>query len=58
MEYIVLIYIRSEKGVLKIHKVEEFVDSRFVHEYFNAERERRKVCDGGIDQGAMQFAKL
>lgn len=34
-----LIYIRPERnGALKIHKVDEFVDSRFVHEYFTAEK--------------------
>jgi hypothetical protein len=43
MECIMFIYIRSEKGVLKLHKVNEFPDTRYVDVYFSAERERRKV---------------
>lgn len=35
-----LIYIRSERGQLKIHHVDEFADTRFVHEFFTAERQR------------------
>jgi len=43
MECILFIYIRSEKGALKLHKVDEFADTRFVDMYFSAERERRKA---------------
>ncbi|KZP13635.1 hypothetical protein FIBSPDRAFT_1049321 [Athelia psychrophila] len=38
-EYMMLIYIRSERGQLKIHRVDEFADTRFVHEYFTAEKQ-------------------
>ncbi|KZP04460.1 hypothetical protein FIBSPDRAFT_1049303 [Athelia psychrophila] len=38
-EYMMLIYIRSERGQLKIHHVDEFADTRFVHEYFTAEKQ-------------------
>ena len=51
MECIMFIYIRSEKGALKLHKVDEFADTRFVDVYFSAERERRKVDGSRKDLG-------
>jgi len=58
MEYIIFIYIRPEQGILKLYKVEEFVDSRFVHEYFDAERERRKGVGGTGEDQKVAGAKL
>jgi len=57
MECIMFIYIRSEKGALKLHKVDEFADTRYVDVYFSAERERRKV-DGSRKDPKVGRSKL
>ena len=51
MEYIIFIYVRLEQGALKIHKVEELVDSWYVREYFDGEHKRRKIV-GTTKKGA------
>jgi hypothetical protein len=57
MECIMFIYIPSEEGTLKLHKVDEFADTRFVDVYFSAERERRKV-DGSRKDPKVGRSKL
>lgn len=41
-----LIHIRLEDRSLKIHKVEEFVDSQVAGDFYAAERVRRKLNRG------------